>query len=146
MPLKNIEIISVFYKKLPLYNPQFTIGKPNNNPDGYIRKSEGANNIYGKFKNTPKKRTNKKYPKQVLRFKQQNPNKIMHPTQKPVLLLEYLIKTYTNKGDVVLDFTMGSGTTGVACKKLERDFIGIELDETYYKIARERLEAIEGSL
>jgi len=66
--------------------------------------------------------------------------KVKHPTQKPVKLMEYLIKTYTNEGEVVLDFTMGSGTTGVACKNLNRDFIGIELDETYFNIAKERIE------
>jgi site-specific DNA-methyltransferase (adenine-specific) len=65
----------------------------------------------------------------------------IHPTQKPVALLEYLIKTYTNENDTVLDFTMGSGSTGVACKNLNRDFIGIELDQEYFKIAKERIES-----
>jgi site-specific DNA-methyltransferase (adenine-specific) len=65
----------------------------------------------------------------------------MHPTQKPVALMEYLIKTYTNEGETVLDFTMGSGTTGVACKNLNRNFIGIELDKEYYKIAQKRIKS-----
>ena len=65
-----------------------------------------------------------------------------HPTQKPLALIEYLVNTYTNEGDTVLDFTMGSGTTGVACKNLNRNFIGIELDENYYKIAKERIENV----
>ncbi len=69
-------------------------------------------------------------------------NKQKHPTQKPVALMEYLIKTYTNEGETVLDFTMGSGTTGVACKNLNRNFIGIELDPDYFKIAKERIESI----
>jgi len=69
-------------------------------------------------------------------------SKRVHPTQKPVALMEYLIKTYTNQGDTVLDFTMGSGTTGVACKNLGRNFIGIEIDENYYQIAKKRIEAM----
>lgn len=78
------------------------------------------------------------YPHQVLDFdKPENP---VHGTQKPVALMEYLIKTYTREGETVLDFTMGSGTTGVACKNLNRKFIGIELDETYFNLARERIE------
>lgn len=77
------------------------------------------------------------YPKSVLEFK--SVGKSVHPTQKPVALMEYLIKTYTNEGETVLDFTMGSGTTGVACKNLKRNFIGIELDKNYFKIARKRI-------
>lgn len=69
----------------------------------------------------------------------------VHPTQKPVALMEYLIKTYTNEGEMVLDFTMGSGTTGVACVNLNRSFIGIELDENYYNIAKERIEKANSS-
>ena len=79
------------------------------------------------------------YPKDVLYFDKDKQK--LHPTQKPVALMEYLIKTYTNEGDTVLDFTMGSGTTGVACKSLNRNFIGIELDEQYFKIAQERISA-----
>ena len=71
-----------------------------------------------------------------------NDGKTQHPTQKPVALMEYLIKTYTQEGETVLDFTMGSGTTGVACKNLNRKFIGIEKDETYFKIAQDRIAAI----
>jgi site-specific DNA-methyltransferase (adenine-specific) len=78
------------------------------------------------------------FPNNILRYKKDK-NKI-HPTQKPVALMEYLIKTYTNENETVLDFTMGSGTTGVACKNLNRNFIGIELDETYFNIAKERIE------
>lgn len=79
------------------------------------------------------------YPKDFLRF---NTQRGLHPTQKPVPLLEYLIKTYTNERELVLDFTMGSGSTGVACKNLNRDFIGIELEENYFNIAKERIENI----
>ena len=141
MPMKNIEDVLVFYKKQPTYNPQFTIGKPNNVKDGSIRKTKATNNIYGEFKNTIQKRTDKKYPKQSQYFNQQDPRKIIHPTQKPVALMEYLIKTYTNENETVLDFTMGSGSTGVAAKNLNRNFIGIEQDEKYFNIAQDRLNS-----
>jgi len=81
------------------------------------------------------------YPKSILKFKSEG--KTVHPTQKPVALMEYLIKTYTNESETVLDFTMGSGTTGVAAKNLNREFIGIELDKTYFNIAKERINAIK---
>ena len=90
----------------------------------------------------PYMQTKTGYPKSILDFKSE-PNTV-HPTQKPVPLAEYLIKTYTNDGDTVLDFTMGSGTTGVACANLGRKFIGIELDEGYFKIAKERIEKAAG--
>ena len=80
-----------------------------------------------------------KTPTSVLIFKPESNSKIFHPTQKPVALMEYLIKTYTNEGELVLDFTMGSGTTGVACRNLNRNFIGIEMDEKYFNIAKERI-------
>lgn len=77
------------------------------------------------------------YPKNLIEYGKDRPS--IHPTQKPVALMEYLIKTYTNEGEIVLDFTMGSGTTGVACKNLNREFIGIELDKEYFEIAKSRL-------
>ena len=86
------------------------------------------------------------YPKNVITFKRPSVNDRLHPTQKPVALMEYLIKTYTNEGEMVLDFTMGSGTTGVACKNLNRDFIGIELDKEYFEIAKKRIEETEDRL
>ena len=146
MPLKNIEDIAIFYSKQCRYNPQFTEGKPNNIKDGSIRKTKATNNIYGEFKNTIRKRTTQKYPKQNLYFSQQDPRVIIHPTQKPLALMEYLIKTYTNEGELVLDFTVGSGTTAVACKQTNRNFIGFELDKGYFDIANKRLEAVQGSL
>ena len=82
------------------------------------------------------------YPKTIIKFN--NENKQIHPTQKPVELMEYLIKTYTNEGEVVLDFTMGSGSTGVACVNTNRKFIGIELDGKYFEIAKNRIEGIRG--
>lgn len=80
-----------------------------------------------------------RYPLQLVQFKRDILTSNLHPTQKPIALMEYLVKTYTNEGDIVLDFTMGSGTTGVACKNLNRNFIGIELDVNYFNIAKERI-------
>ena len=146
MPMKAHENILVFYKKLPTYNKQMTIGRPNNVKDGSIRKTKATNNNYGHFENVEQKRTNLKNPVTVLEFKQQDPNKILHPTQKPLDLIEYMIKTYTNEGDLVLDNTMGSGTTGVACKNTKRNFIGIEMDSNYFDIAEQRIKEAEFKL
>jgi len=134
-PLKNVEIISVFNSKI--YFPQGLIeGEFNNFRKSKIGKGEdvyGIEKAFGisKFSN---------YPKTTLFFKGEP--KVVHPTQKPVALMEYLIKTYTNEGDTVLDFTMGSGTTGVACVNTNRKFIGIELDENYFNIAKDRIDNV----
>jgi site-specific DNA-methyltransferase (adenine-specific) len=85
-------------------------------------------------------KTNIKYPKNLIEFSNANKMKRLHPTQKPVQLMEYLIKTYTNENETVLDFTMGSGTTGVACVNTNRNFIGIEMDDKYFEIAKNRIE------
>ena len=131
MPLKNIEEVCIFQNAIK-YNPQFADGKP------YIleRKKYKGSECYGKQTDHKTISNGKRYPKQILEFSE---GKKLHPTQKPVALTEYLIKTYTNEGETVLDFTMGSGTTGVACKNLNRNFIGIELDETYFNIAKKRI-------
>ena len=135
-PLIKTEQISVFYYKQCIYNPQMTEGKPykikrnkntseflgkNGTKDGYITDNDGE-----------------RYPVNILKYKRPLKNRY-HPTQKPVELIEYLIKTYTQENETVLDFTMGSGTTGVACKNLNRNFIGIELDKGYFNIAKERI-------
>lgn len=131
MPMSDFEDIMVFYQSQPTYNPQGLL------PLGKLTKRGGNGSCYGSSgKENFQKFTN--YPRRVLNIASEG--KTVHPTQKPVALMEYLIKTYTNKGDTVLDFTMGSGTTGVAAKKLGRGFIGIELDETYFQIARGRIE------
>jgi site-specific DNA-methyltransferase (adenine-specific) len=133
-PLKSHENILVFYKEQPTYNPQFEYGhKP------YLAKSGKASTNYGAQVETVTENDGKRYPKTVLIFSRDK-NK-MHPTQKPVSLMEYLVKTYTNEGDIVLDNTMGSGTTGVACVRAKRNFIGIEKDENYFKIAKSRIES-----
>ena len=135
MPLKDIENISVFYKKLPTYNPQGLI------PYGKEVSSSNKRDITaingGKLKEGKYVRQFTNYPRQLLKF---DVEQGLHPTQKPVDLLEYLIRTYTNEGEVVLDNTMGSGSTGVACINTNRKFIGIELDDTYFEIAKERIE------
>ena len=132
------ENISVFYKKQPTYNPQMEDGKP------YIKKGTGKPKTYDlmdkpAIDNGKSNITGKRYPKSILKFPFHNVGNV-HPTQKPVALFEYLIKTYTNEGETVLDNAMGSGTTGVACLKTKRKFIGIELEEKYFKIAKERIE------
>ena len=141
-PMKKHENILVFYKKPPQYNPQMSYGKP------YSEKKE-RQRYYGAFareKTTSIKPTINKgtrYPSTVQLFSNGNNKNNGHPTQKPVPLMEYLIKTYTNEGETVLDFTMGSGSTGVAAKNLNRNFIGIELDEKYFEIAKKRIEEAE---
>ena len=138
-PLRNIETISVFYSKQPTYNPQKTYGHKRKvslaKHKQNCKKAEEYND-YGLASYDSTER----YPTQILQFKTDRQKSALHPTQKPVALLEYLIKTYTNEGETVLDFTMGSGSTGVACVNTHRNFIGIELDEGYFQIAKERIE------
>jgi DNA modification methylase len=139
MPLRNHEDICIFYKKLPTYNPQKTTG--------HIRKVSKAEHKvacksttdYGEHGLTTYDST-ERYPKSVWKFAKDIQKSALHPTQKPVALIEELIKTYTNEGDLVLDNCMGSGTTGVAALNLNRKFIGIELNEEYFEIAKLRIE------
>lgn len=140
MPLSIHEDIIVFYKKLPVYNPQKFIGKKNN-AQGHNRTLK-KNNNYNDFEliDNSKKYGELKFPRSILNFKKPHPSISLHPTQKPVELIEYLVKTYSNEGNLVLDFTMGSGTTGIACKNLKRNFIGIEKDKIFFEIAKERLK------
>ena len=139
-PLRITENICVFYRKQPTYNPQFTIGKKNHRIGiaGKDNDKDRKSGCYGEFKRTESALTNQKYPLDLIDIPKEHPQKY-HPTQKPVALLEYLIQTYTNPGDTVLDNCMGSGSTGVACVNTGRNFIGMELDEGYYKIASERI-------
>ena len=151
MPLKRHEIISVFYNSQPTYNPQMedysestkkrfksgekiNIDKQKENNTGQINKIKRTDYVIDYNKGT--------YPTSVKFFKRPhiaNGNSL-HPTQKPTELIEYLIKTYTNEKETVLDFTMGSGTTGVACINTNRNFIGIEMDDNYFNIAKNRIE------
>ena len=137
MPMKSHENILVFYERLPTYNPQWEWGKPYTSTTHSTRHSTN----YGKQKdNITTISDGRRYPKDVLRFGKTPFDKHLHPTQKPVALLEYLIKTYTNEGETVLDNCMGSGSTGVACVNTGRSFIGMELNEQYFNIAQKRIE------
>jgi site-specific DNA-methyltransferase (adenine-specific) len=141
MPLRVHENIAVFYKKLPTYNPQYTIGKPlHSKGKSYLDKLH-KNENYGKFEVTDDSRSGstQKHPRSILKFQKPHPSIAKHRTEKSTELLEWLIKTYTNENDLVLDNTMGSGTTGLACVKTMRRFIGIELDKGYFDITVERL-------
>lgn len=139
MPMRAHENIEIFYKKPPLYNPQMTHGhKRKVAKTNYVRESDG-NSCYGReVRNTSYDSTDR-YPLDVQVFSNADQSKKLHPTEKPVELCEYLIKTYTNENMLILDNCMGSGTTGVACIKNNRKFIGIELDENYFQIASKRV-------
>jgi site-specific DNA-methyltransferase (adenine-specific) len=142
MPLRNVEEVAVFYKKLPTYNPQ---GVVEVNKKRYRRKDKETtvyNDMGLKEGEYAQKFTN--YPTQVLVFGKEG--KTVHPTQKPVALFEYLIKTYTNEGEIVLDNCMGSGTTAVAALKCGRRFIGFETESKYIEIANMRIESIYNEL
>lgn len=133
MPLKIHENILVFYKKPPCYNPQMRTGFK---PYKCVQGRHSSN--YGDYKQGHITESNgERYPIDIIDFKKESG---LHPTQKPVALLEYLIKTYTNEGDIVLDNCMGSGSTGVAAINTVRKFVGIELDKEYFEIAKERIE------
>ncbi len=134
-PLRNHEQVLVFYKNQPIYNPQFTKGKP------YTCKSGRASTNYNEQVSVVTENDGKRYPLTVLNFPYDK--KKIHPTQKPLELMSYMIKTYTNIGDLVLDSCMGSGTTCVAAKMLGRQYIGIELDDKFYEIASKRIAETE---
>ncbi|WP_428828517.1 DNA-methyltransferase [Bacillus altitudinis] len=132
MPMKNHENILVFYKKLPTYNPKMVKGRP------YKQKSGRQSSNYNSQMQVVTENDGVRYPLTVQSF---NGERGFHPTQKPVELFEYLIETYTNEGEVVLDNCIGSGTTAVAANQLNRNFIGFETESEYIKIANQRLEA-----
>ena len=140
MPLRCVEDVVVFYKSQPNYNPQGV--EPCNVKNS--RKNKAGSGVYGKISEKDYYQKEGNFPRQVLKMNHIT-HKQIHPTQKPVALMEYLIKTYTIEGETVLDFTCGSGTTGVAAVNLNRSFIGIELDENYFNIARERIEKANSS-
>ncbi len=139
MPMKAHENILVFYKKLPTYNPQKTAGhKPMNT---VYEKREKSTEVYGQHITVANQAgTTERYPRSVIKHSVVTTG-TLHPTQKPLSLVEWLIKTYSNEGDTVLDNCMGSGTTGVACLSTGRHFIGIEMNEKYFEVAQSRLAA-----
>ena len=141
MPLKAHENILVFYKKLPTYNPQKTQGHPPSHSYTAKLQTQNNTNIYGQRKKEVKGGGNTdRFPISIIRFPSDKQKSNLHPTQKPVKLLEYLIKTYSNPGDIVFDNCMGSGSTGIACLETNRSFIGIEKDIEYYNCAVNRIE------
>ena len=146
-PLRCIENIIVFAKKTPIYNPimEKKLKKDQRKilkTEKYIKGNERKEGVFLNTKNGMSKDYNYKlsYPKNYINISGVHNSKTVHPTQKPVELMEYLIKTYTNEGETVLDFTMGSGSTGVAAKNTNRNFIGIEQDQKYFNIAEQRIK------
>ena len=137
-PMRCHEVISVFYKNQCLYNPQKTTGHPRKVSTAYHKRDSKKTENYGEHGLTTYDST-ERYPRSIQVFSTDVQKSALHPTQKPVALLEYLIKTYTNPGDIVLDFCAGSGSTGVACINTGRKFIGIEKDQQYFDIMKERL-------
>ena len=137
-PMRKTEDVCVYYSKQCTYNPQGLVaGKFNNDRPSRANKKPGEY-VHGQERRIGLSSfTN--YPNNIITFSNPN-NKTVHPTQKPVALMEYLIKTYTNEGETVLDFTMGSFTTAIACLNTKRDFVGIELDEHYFQVGKDRLE------
>ena len=146
MPMKNHESVLVFVRRQkPTFNKQPTQSLISDRAFGGTQKGQSISkpSVYRKFKklNAPQKISKAVSPRSVLEINcVPRATGSLHPTQKPVALMEYLIRTYTNEGETVLDFTMGSGTTGVACVNLDRKFIGIEMDENYFKIGEKRIQ------
>lgn len=151
MPLRCHEDICVFYKSLPTYNPQLEVGLPNHSRGNGVHKNK--NQCYGKYGNNHKGKVydevarveptvpdGMKMPRSIISIRKEHESGTVHPTQKPVDLLRYLIRTYTNEGEVVLDNTCGSGTTCVAAVKEKRHFIGIEMNKQYFDIACKRVK------
>jgi site-specific DNA-methyltransferase (adenine-specific) len=140
MPVRKHELVLVFCanRATAAYNAQGLL------PNGKVTKQGGNSDNYGPRSSEPYVQEWTNWPRDVLEIRSEG--KTVHPTQKPVALMEYLIRTYTNEGETVLDFTMGSGTTGVAAKNLNRKFIGIELDEAYFNIAKDRIDAVTPQL
>ena len=138
MPLRAHENILVFYKALPTYNPQKTHGNKRKISTATHKRNSKSTSNYGAY-NAHTYDSTDRFPTSVLRFSTDKQKSALHPSQKPVALLEYLINTYTNEGETVLDNCMGSGSTGVACVNTSRKFIGIEIDDNYFTIAKERI-------
>jgi len=138
MPLRQTEEIVIFYKNHGIYNPQKILGNKNHSQG---KEKVNKNNNYGKrnFQDNAEKLGNMKHPTSLISISKTHPSKMIHPTEKPIELLEWLIKTYTNELDLILDNVMGSGSTGVACKNLNRKFIGIEKEKKYFDTAVDRI-------
>lgn len=147
IPMKAHENLLVFYKNLPTYNPQKTTGHERKVSKGYQRdicikrrdEKWGDNYLYGKETTAPDYDSTERYPRSVLTFASDKQKSKLHPTQKPLSLIEYMIKTYTNEGDLILDNACGSGTTGLGAKNLNRNYIMMEQDPDHYETACKRV-------
>lgn len=139
-PYKVHEIISIFSKKTHNYHPQMTIGK------AYISGKGKSGDITNNVIKIQTVNNGTRYPRSIQKINTEKSKGSFHPTQKPVALLEYLIKTYTNENELILDNCMGSGGTGIACINTNRNFIGIELDENYFNIAKKRIEEVQNDI
>ena len=140
MPLRQHENIAIFYKKPPVYNPQKTLGKRNHSKGTKHKNKEVSNRNYGEFKSIETNLDGLKHPTSIISFQKPHPSKCLHRTEKPVSLLEYLIKTYTNENMTILDNCMGSGSTLEACVLTNRKGIGIESDPEIFETAKNRLK------
>lgn len=132
----------MFYQNSPIYNPQ-KVNAEKIYKRGFVKRDKALNiqqsECYGEQKSFFQVDDGTRYPKRIIYFNNNDTRNQLHPTQKPVALLEYLIRTYTNEGDTVLDNCMGSGSTGIACVNTNRNFIGMELDQKYFEIAEKRI-------
>lgn len=142
-PMRNHELICVFYRKQCLYNPQKTQGHLKKSS---FRSAKLQTEVYGETKNDYYYCSTERYPRSIQVFSTDTQNSSLHPTQKPILLLEYLIQTYTNPGETVLDNCMGSGSTGVAAIQTGRKFIGFEIERKYFETAKQRIESVSPSI
>lgn len=142
-PMRNHETVSVFYKKPGVYNPQMTTGHELKKS---ARSSKHQTDVYGEMKNNNNYSSTERYPRSIQVFSTDTQNSSIHPTQKPEKMFEYFIKTYTNKGDIVLDNCIGSGTTAIACMNTDRNFIGFEKDEAFYRDSVKRIKNNQNQL
>lgn len=147
-PLRTHEQIAIFYKEKPVYNPQMRFGEPLHSKGKTYLKKEDKNNNYGKYQKSADIRCGEtqKYPTTVITYQKPHPSVAQHRTEKPIALLEYLIKTYSNENDLILDNCSGSGSTAIACHNTRRNFICIEKDEEYYKASCKRLSNAQAQL
>ena len=145
MPLRQHEQIAIFYNKKPTYNPQMTKGKPKHGKGTKQLHRDAVNRNYQNFKVIEDSRVGSedKYPTSIIRFNKPHPSIAKHPTQKSVECCEWLIKTYSNENDLVLDNCMGVGTTGIAARNTNRKFIGIEINSQYFDIAKQAILSLE---
>ena len=144
-PLRRFEDVAVFYGKQPTYNAQKTTGHKRKVARTVYEKSGDGSQVYGAERRDTFYDSTERYPTGIIEISNADQRGKTHPTQKPVALMEYLIRTYTNEGETVLDNCMGSGTTGVACANTGRKFIGMEMDADYFEIARDRIAAAKSA-